>query len=137
MTFEEVVASLPNGFHDAELQRFEMDYVHRTLRFDLVIWIGDMDDSRRRELYRPARLTLGDVAFLVIEPPDINYPWLKAGPITIDTGEGQPHQSSSTLPVAPAGTRTTWMYLGELNRFLLLSGGNASLEWTGPEENRT
>jgi hypothetical protein len=137
MTFKEVAASLPNRFHDAELQRFEMDYVHRTLRFDLVIWIGDMDDSRRRELYRPARLTLDDVAFLVIEPPDINYPWLKAGPIRIDTGEGQPHQSSSTLPVAPPGTRTTWMYLGELNRFLLLSGGNASLEWTGPEENRT
>ena len=36
MTFEEVAASLPNGFHDAELQRFEMDYVHRTLRFNLV-----------------------------------------------------------------------------------------------------
>jgi hypothetical protein len=90
MTFEEIAASLPNGFHDAELQRFEMDYVHRTLRFDLVVWIGDMDDSRRRELYRPARLTLDNVAFLVIEPPDINYPWLKAGAITIDTGDGQP-----------------------------------------------
>ena len=129
-------ASLPNGFHDAELQRFEMDYVHRTLRFALVVWIGDMDDSRRRELYRPARLTLDDVAFLVIEPPDVNYPWLKPGPIRIDTGEGQPHQSSSTLPVAPAGTRTTWMYLGELNTFLLFSAGNASLEWTGPEVDR-
>ena len=45
MTFEEVAALLPNGFHDAELQRFEMDYVHRTLRFDLVVWIGNMDDS--------------------------------------------------------------------------------------------
>jgi hypothetical protein len=32
MTLEEVASSLPNGFHDAELQRFEMDYVHRTLR---------------------------------------------------------------------------------------------------------
>ena len=133
MTFEEVAASLPNGFHDAELQRFEMDYVHRTLRFDLVIWIGDIDDSQRRELYRPARLTLDDVAFLVIEPPDINYPWLKAGRIRIDAGEGQPPHSSSTLPVAPAGTRTTWVYLGELNTFLLFSSGNASLEWTGPE----
>jgi hypothetical protein len=29
------------------------------------------------------------------------------------------------------------MYLGEMNRFLLLSGGNASLEWTGAEEDRT
>ncbi len=136
MTFEEVSASLPNGFHDAELQRFEMDYVHRTLRFDLVVWIGDMDDSRRREFYRPARLTLDDVAFLVIEPPDANYPWLKAGRIRIDAGEGQPPQSSSTLPVASAGTRTAWMYLGELNTFLLFSAGNASLEWTGPEVDR-
>jgi hypothetical protein len=48
VTFKEVAASLPNGFHDAELQRFEMDYVHRTLRFDLLVWIGNMDDSRRR-----------------------------------------------------------------------------------------
>jgi hypothetical protein len=30
MTFEEVATSLPHGFHDAELQHFEMDYVHRT-----------------------------------------------------------------------------------------------------------
>ena len=136
MTFEETAAALPNGFHDAELQQFEMDYVHRKLRFDLVVWIGDMDDSRRRELYRPARLTLDDVAFLVIEPPDVNYPWLKAGRIRIDAGEGQPPQSSSTLPVAPAGIRTTWIYLEELNTFLLFSAGNASLEWTGPEVDR-
>src|SRR5262245_4358120 len=87
MTFDEVAVSLPNGFHDAELQRFEMDYVHRTLQFNLVVWIGNMDDSRRRELYRPARLTVGDVAFLVIEPPDVNYPSLKAGSIRIDAGE--------------------------------------------------
>ena len=137
MTFKEVAALLPNGFHDAELQRFEMDYVHRTLRFDLLEWIGDMDDSRRRELYRQARLTLDDVAFLVIEPPDITYPWLKAGRIRIDAGEGQPPQSSSPLPVAPAGTRTTWIYLKELNTFLLFSAGNASLEWTGPQVDRT
>jgi hypothetical protein len=96
-----------------------------------------MDDSRRRELYRPAHLTLDNVAFLVIEPPDINYPWLKASRIRIDAGEGQPRQSSSALPAAPAGTGTTWMYLGELNRFLLFSAANASLEWTGPDENRT
>lgn len=137
MTFDDVAASLPNGFHDAELQRFEMDYVHRTLRFDLVVWIGNMDDSRRRELYRPARLTLDGVAFLVIEPPDVNYSWLKAGRIRIDAGEGQPPQSSSTLPAAPAGTQTAWMYLGDLNRFLFFCAGSASLEWTGPEENRT
>jgi hypothetical protein len=137
MTFGEAAAALPNGFHDAELQHFEMDFVHRKLRFDLVVWIGDMDDSRRRELYRPVRLTLDAVAFLVVEPPDVNYPWLTAGRIKINAGAGQPPQSSSTLPVAPAGTRTTWIYLGELNTFLLFSAENASLEWTGPEVDRT
>lgn len=79
MTFGEVAASLPNGFHDAELQRFEVDYA----------------------------------------------------------GDGQPPQSSSTLPAAPAGMQTAWMYLEELNGLLLFSARSASLEWTGPEENRT
>jgi hypothetical protein len=137
MTFRDVVASLPNGFHDAELQRFEMDYVHRLLRLDLAVWIGDMDDERARELYRPARLTLDSVAFLAIEPPDTNYPWLTPGPIRIDAGEGLPSQSSSELPSAPAGTSIAWVYLGEVNRYLFFSAGTALLEWTGPEQNRT
>lgn len=137
MTFQDAAASLPNGFHDAELHRFEMDYVHRKLQFALAVWIGDMDNTRGRERYRPARLILDDVAFLVIEPPDISSPWLKPGPIRIDAGEGRPGQSASNLPAAPTGNSITWMYLEELNRCLLFSSGNASLEWTGPEENRT
>jgi hypothetical protein len=137
MTFQEVASSLPNGFHDAELHRFEMDYVHRRLQFDLVVWIGHMGDPGRREVYRAARLMFDSVAFLAIEPPDINYPWLKVGRIRIDAGDGQPRQSQSALPAAPASTSTTWMYLGELNTFLFFSAGNAELEWTGPEVNRT
>lgn len=41
MTFQEIAASLPNGFHDAELQRFDIDYVQRRMQFDLVVWIGE------------------------------------------------------------------------------------------------
>ena len=137
MTFKQAAESLPNGFHDAELRRFEMDYVRRRLEFDLDIWIGDMDDEQARELYRPAQLVFGDVAFLVIEAPDVSYPWSKPGPIRIDAGEGQPAQSSSSLPNAPVGTSVVWMYLEELNRFLLFAAGDASLHWTGPEQNRT
>jgi hypothetical protein len=82
-------------------------------------------------------LTFDNVAFLVIEPPDINYPWLKAGAITIDTGDGQPTRVQARSRSHRRAPGRTWMYLGVLNRFLLLSGGNASLEWTGPEEDRT
>jgi len=137
MTFLEIVESLPNGLHDAELHRFEMDYVRRNLQFEFDVWIGDMADRETRELYRSARLTLNDVAYLVIESPDANYPWREPGRIRVDAGEGQPSQSESSLPDAPVGTSIAWMYLGELNRFLLFAAGNASLEWTGPGVNRT
>ena len=136
MNFEEVEHTLPNGFHDAELRRFEMDYVQRKLQFDLDVWIGDMDNPPEdREIYRPARVTVENVAFLVIEPPDTSYPMLKRRAIIIDTGEGQPRQSSGDLPATPSGCHLTWMYLHALNRFLLFAGGATSLEWTGPEEN--
>jgi hypothetical protein len=84
---------------------------------------------------RPALVSIVGVAFLVLEPPDTNYSWKKAGTIRIDTGEGVPKESSSKVPKAPHGASITWMYLEGLNRFLLFAGGEASLEWTGPEEN--
>ncbi len=135
MTFEEVAASLPHGFHDAQLRRFEMDYVHRKLTFDLDVWIGGMN-ARVRELYRPARLTLENVAFLVIEPPHPDYPWDEPGEIRIDAGVGQPSQSSAKLPDAPVGASVAWMYLEDLNTFLVFAAASASIDWTGPEYDR-
>jgi hypothetical protein len=96
-----------------------------------------MDSTGIRELYPPARVTLNQVAFLVIEPPDVRYDWLTPGSIKIDVGVGRPSQSASTVPPSPGGNSTSWMYLGEMNRFLLFSAGEVSLDWTGPEENRT
>jgi len=134
MTFRQLVASLPNALHDAELRRFELDYEQRKLRFELAIWVGNMSDPASRELYRPAILTFADVAYLVAEPPGIP---LDSGAIRIDAGEGRPKQSSTELPDAPANTTVTWVYLDDLNTFLMFAAGEATLEWTGPEEPRT
>jgi hypothetical protein len=68
----------------------------------------------------------------VIEPPDLTYPRLKAGPIRIDAGEGQPRQGATALPIAPAGTSTTWMYLGDLNASALARFDPGSLARSGP-----
>jgi hypothetical protein len=135
MLLKGVLASLPNGLHDAELKRIEMDYVNRRLAFDLLVWIGNIDDPRRREVYRPARLAAQDVGFLAIEPPDANYPWLTPGSVTIDAGEGPPGNHSGNLPPTPDGTAMVWVYLRQMNRFLVFSARTASLEWTGDEEN--
>jgi hypothetical protein len=136
MTFRQLIASLPNGLHDAELRRFEMDYVRRRLQLDLSLWVGDMRGSGSRETYRPAHLNFDEVAFLIIEPPDAKHPSPESGTIRIDAGEGQPPQSKSEIPDAPANTSVIWVYLEEPNTFLLIAAGDASLEWTGAAETR-
>jgi len=73
----------------------------------------------------------------VIEPPDANYPWSKPGTIRIDAGSGTPSQSESVVPKAPAGASVAWIYLEELNRFMLYAAESAELEWTGDEEARS
>jgi len=142
MTFDELDNTLPNGFHDAYLHRIEMDYITRTLQLVVVVWIGDMDDPPRKEAYRQALVTVKDVAYLVIEPPDFEspqnggYPWEEPGEIRFDTGEGPVSQSNTILPPAPVGTTANWMYLSDFNRCLFFAAGDATLEWTGPEEDR-
>jgi hypothetical protein len=137
MTFRQLIASLPNGLHDAELRRFEMDCVGRRLQFDLAVWVGDPRSPHTRETYRPALLSFNDVAFLIIESPDAKHASLESGPTRIDAGEGQPAQSRSKIPGATADAVITWMYLEEPNTFLIFAAGDASIEWTGPAENRT
>lgn len=137
MNFQELAQTLPNGFHDSELRNFEMDYVHRRFHLDLDVWIGEVENVERREFYRPARLSLDKVAFLIIEPPDTRYDWLDPGSTRIDAGAGCPKQSSCSVPPIPAGSFSVYFYLGELNSFLHVAAEHASLEWTGLEENRT
>ncbi len=142
MTFDELDRTLPNGFHDAFLRKIEMDYVSRTLRLEVAVCTTGTEGPPRDETYRTARVTVRDVAYLVIEPPDFEvrqnseYPWKEPGEIGIDTGEGPVSHSNTVLPPAPEGTTANWMYLSDFNRFLFFAAGDSSLEWTGDEEFR-
>jgi hypothetical protein len=133
MNIDELARTLPNGFHDAGLRGFTMDYVARTLNLALDVWTGDMDDPNRREAYRPADVRLADVAYLAIEPPDERQPWLDGESIRIDAGVGQPPKSQYTVPAQPVGSFQAWVYLGELNTFLHVVAKDASLQWAGDE----
>ena len=43
MTLTDVDRELPNGFHDANLLRFAVDYAKATLSLDLDLWVGSPD----------------------------------------------------------------------------------------------
>jgi hypothetical protein len=79
-------------------------------------------------------VTFTDVAYLVAEPPAMP---LDSGVVRIDAGEGRPKQSSTELPDAPPNTTVTWIYLDDLNTFLMFAAGEATLEWSGLAKSRT
>ena len=133
MNFNELCESLPNGFHDTEVRRYEMNYEQRTLTFDLYVWVAKTEAEHARELCRPARVTINNVCLLIVQAPDARLPWTTSA--TIDTFEGLPKVNPPELPALPEGTSITSMELVHMGACLIFGGGSASLEWTGPEEN--
>ncbi|MFZ2490206.1 MAG: hypothetical protein WA208_01850 [Thermoanaerobaculia bacterium] len=125
MNLAELAESLPNGLHDAELARWTVDYVARTAVLELELWVAT-DDSPR-ELYRPARLTLSGVEYLVIEPPDPTYPFQGSKSITIDLSS----EATEFVPQAGAGTAFR-LFVAEWNSFICGAASRAELEWVGP-----
>ncbi len=132
MNFEQIIESLPNGLHDAELRRLNLDFVQQKLVLDLDVWIGDLDASVC-EIYRPARLCVDGVAYFVVEPPDSKYSWNANVGARIDAGVGKSHQIKSDLPAAPDGTSAVWIFVERNNSFILFSAKSAMLEWIGYE----
>jgi hypothetical protein len=133
MNLTDLAETLPNGFHDAQLHRYQMDFAAERLVIELDVWVGDMEDRARREAYRPARLTLGAVRSFVMEPPASEDPWLDRGSVTIDTGVGERWEGSGSLPATPPGFFRAHFFIQELNTFFHALAENASLEWLGDE----
>lgn len=80
MTLEELENTLPNGLHDAEVQRIAVDYQRRKVTLDIAVWVGDVSDSRQgREAYKSGQIEISGLLFVVMEPPDPNYPFKSSG----------------------------------------------------------
>src|SRR3954469_11537584 len=75
MNIEDISNALPNGFHDAYIQRLILDYAKHEAVFELEIWVGDSDskDTTKSDEYRSGRLKLDGFLFCVIEPPDVPF----------------------------------------------------------------
>ena len=130
MTFDELTASLPNGVHDAELEKVEVDFTKREARLQLDLWVGDDED---KEAYRRGLVTLTGVLFWVCEPPDPGYPFgrpesvrIDGGPLSKDFPNRQP-----ALPPVPPNVFINWLFVNEWNAFIYFAASDASLTWLG------
>jgi hypothetical protein len=133
MTLDEVANSLPNGFHDAEVRSFFVDYRAREAKFELDIWVGDLSskDPVIREAYQSVELTLVGLVFHVVEPPDSRYPYRENDHLTIDIGEMHDLSKppSMKLPPVPDGAFATWMFVLQWNSFMYFAAREARLVW--------
>jgi hypothetical protein len=72
MTFEELDASYPNGFDDAEFLDIHIDYVTRQARLSLNLRGNSPEDPKGDE-YERAELVVYGLYYFSIEPPDPSH----------------------------------------------------------------
>jgi len=133
MTLKDIEESLPNGLHDAQVRRVEIDYEERTAKFLLLLWTGDLssDEEGIRERYEKGELIIRNFIYCVIEPPDPTYPYAKATTITIGAGSAteEPIITETRLPQElPEGAFAYWFFVNEWNSFIHIAAMDASLK---------
>jgi hypothetical protein len=129
VNIDEIEADLPNGLHDALLRTFSSDPAERRAEFILDVWLGDLHSSAasRRECYRPARLELLGLAYLVLDASHSRYRATEASPVQIDAcaADDNPERSRQVPREGFAGR----FFVTEWNAFIHFAALDARLTW--------
>lgn len=128
MTFEEIEDSLPNGLHDAGINRIILDYVQRKATFDLEISTSE-PGNKGPETYRRATLSFAPFLYCVIEAPDHRYPFATKGPSRIDAGSyrSEDVELGPLRTSLPEGAFTCWFFVNSWNSYIHVAALNAEL----------
>lgn len=125
-TLAAISAELPNGFHDAELCRFDVDYERAELVMALNVDVSDPDVSDDPE-YRPLQLSFSGLAFMAIDPPRSTTALSAPKALWIDAGDGQPSTSPVELPPLPESCFLCWFFVSEWSAFIRVAARDAKL----------
>lgn len=136
VTLEELEDALPNGFHDAEIFSFELDYVAGVAKFHLNLLVGWPNDPEpESQAYQEATLVVEGLCFCSIDPPYATYPFLPSGKPILVTGAKAKDNAPPFVPdlVAklPAGTWCYYFFVDDWNACINIAGRNAVVTWVG------
>jgi hypothetical protein len=130
VTLEELENTLPNGLHDAEVQRVSVDYKQRKLVLDLVVWVGNMaDPPERREAYKTGSVEISGLIFFVVEPPDAKSPFRDSAKLTVDGCDMSKNLSRELLASLPSDAFFRSLWVNEWNAFIHIAARNAAIAW--------
>lgn len=128
MNIEEIRLSLPNGFHDSILRSIAIDYVNRVLVICLDV---DMtEDGCQVRTFQQYELRVIDFDWVVIEPPDCDYPYDQQGP-EVDGGLVEDIKNSSVMHlISKSGHKSLfyyWFYVQQWNSFIYIAAKDVEL----------
>jgi hypothetical protein len=133
MTLSQINSTLPNGFHDAEISRFECNFLAATASFEMDFWIATEADINKRRL---GTLELTGVVFISVDSPNPRQfdpkPLIaRREQIQID---GMP-ANAEIFPALPrltpdlASTEVFSFYVSNWNSFIHIACGDARIQW--------
>jgi len=136
VTLEELDDNLPNGFHDAQILSFELDYEAGIAKFNLNLLVGWPDDPEpERQSYQKATLVVRGLCFCSIDPPDSTYPFLPDGRHIWVSGDPAKPDHLLSLPDLtrkfPAGAWCYRFFVHDWNAFIHIAGCDAEVKWVG------
>jgi hypothetical protein len=129
MTFKELEHSLPNGFHDAKIERISVDYTAGTLRIAMRILIGTPGEPDQ-DRYGPAELTVAGLYICSIEPPDPTYPFKPNGKLLGVSGDDCENESSGVVKVLrelPKGVSCYRFFVDQWNSFIYIAASDVQI----------
>lgn len=127
-SFATILASLPNGLHDALVHELLMAPGEARMVFDLDVSVGDPDaPEEQRDTYRRGRLTLSGFERFSID--FMGMPIQPGKPVMIDADRGEPSTMPDLWPNEPDDEKL-WIFFNDWNGFVRVCGGAVEFEWT-------
>jgi hypothetical protein len=146
MTLEQVADSLPNGFHDAQVEELVWNFQTSSASFSMQLWVAEDEDfeQKKLEVYRPARLQVTDIVFMAFDPPSAEGPyptqWKPGYDALIIDGMKTEQKWFPPLPALvnrmSAGTEVYSFYVNDWNSFIHIAAKEAKLTWLGERTTR-
>ena len=117
---KEIEDNLPNGFHDALLEKLMIDLTCNSADMELQLFVGDPDASteQEREAYRRAILRLSDLVYFVIDVPEKSHESSKKKSLRIEGGDATDNsnpRSPKPCSALPSGAFAYWFFVEQWN----------------------
>jgi len=144
MTIDEIAKTLPNGFHDSNLTRLEVNYIASSARlaFDIDATPPDVHGRGSSRIMRTASVDIDGLLYFAIEPPfaqsfagdyvgDDRRMWITSDTADFSSLRFEDDYHQLRLPTALAnGAFQHMFYSSSHNCCLYLAGMSAKFTWT-------